>query len=401
MSAVVEFQTAGTWPQHSLGELCDIIIGRTPRRDTPRFWNGQYPWVTISDLNGEIVATTKEGITTAALSESGIRLIPKGTLLFSFKLTIGKMAFAGVDLYTNEAIAAVIPKRDAELDKNYLRFALDFIDPISGSSHAVKGKTLNQVSLRAIKIPLPPLEEQKRIAARLTDQLAVVERARRASEARLEAARVLLSAQLRETFAGVNSNLWPTMRLEDAANLKRGRFSHRPRNDPKYYGGSYPWIQTSEVESASKYIKSYSATLNERGLAVSKLFPKGTLVLTIAATIGAVAILDFDSCMPDSVVAVQPRDGVCETEYLYFLLLFLRKNLESFAPKMAQANLKLELLNPLQIPVPNLRTQRLLVAKLNTVWTIQEKVEAECTDELSAIESLRGSLLRQTFTGTR
>ncbi len=98
-------------------------------------------------------------------------------MLFSFKLTIGKMALAGIDLYTNEAIASLIPKDELQLNREYLWAALRSVDLAEGSSHAVKGKTLNQDTLTTIKIPFPPLAEQQRIVAVLRERLGAVEQA--------------------------------------------------------------------------------------------------------------------------------------------------------------------------------------------------------------------------------
>ena len=203
------------------------------------------------------------------------------------------------------------------------------MQPLEGQSAVKNDKLL------ALEIPLPPVEEQKRIAAILKEQMGSVERARAAAEAQLEAAKAL-----RAVFSSPDAQHWARKPLGDVAALERGKFSPRPRNVPRYYRGPYPWIQTGEVETAQKYIVSYRNTLNELGLSVSKMFPKGTLVITIAATIGAVGILGFDYCLPDSLVGITPRAGMSDTDFLYYVLLFVRGHLKSLAPAMAQPNLK-------------------------------------------------------------
>lgn len=192
---------------------------------------------------------------------------------------------------------------------------------------------------------------------------------------------------------------WRWVRLGDIAQLERGKFSPRPRNDPRYYGGSYPWIQTGEVEAAKKYITTYRNTLNEQGLAVSKMFPKGTLVITIAATIGAVGILTFDSCMPDSLVGITPIQGVSDTEFLYYSLLFIRERLKSIAPQVAQANLKLSLLEPIEIPLPPLDEQKRIAAILNEKMEAVERSRQAALAQLEAINKLPAAFLRQAFNG--
>jgi type I restriction enzyme S subunit len=146
-----------------LSELLDISIGRTPSRSEPDYWGKGYPWVSIRDLSSKTVVETKEQITDQAVSEVRCKLVPKGTLLFSFKLTIGKMAFAGCDLYTNEAIAAFSIKDKKKLHPDFLYYALQAAT-YGGSNQAVMGKTLNSKSLADIAIPVPSLEDQIRIA---------------------------------------------------------------------------------------------------------------------------------------------------------------------------------------------------------------------------------------------
>ena len=114
-----------------------------------------------------------------------------------------------------------------------------------------------------------------------------------------------------------NTNL-PKKRLSEVAELKRGKFSHRPRNDERFFGGDYPFIQTGEIVKASNNLGKieYSQTLNELGLSVSKLFDEEVLLITIAANIGDTAILDYPACFPDSIVAISSKDKNVSLKYL-------------------------------------------------------------------------------------
>jgi len=155
------------WEWRRLGDSCDIALGRTPSRSERRFWGGTNPWATIADLNEGQLYDTAEYITDAAVSETRSKPVPAGTLLMSFKLSIGKMAFAGRDLYTNEAIAALHILNPNELDNRYLYYALKTRTLDQDADEAVKGKTLNKAKLKLLEIPLPPLPEQQRIVARI------------------------------------------------------------------------------------------------------------------------------------------------------------------------------------------------------------------------------------------
>src|SRR5690606_10229535 len=103
---------------------------------------------------------------------------------------------------------------------------------------------------------------------------------------------------------------WTPKKIKYMTKILRGKFSHRPRNDPRFYGGNYPFIQTGDVANVRKFVSTYSQTLNDDGLRVSKEFPAGTLVMTIAANIGDMAILNFKACFPDSIVGFVPYEDI-------------------------------------------------------------------------------------------
>jgi type I restriction enzyme S subunit len=149
--------------REKLSQLLDISIGRTPSRGKTQYWGEGHRWVSIRDMSSKTITRTKEQITDLAVTEARCKLVKEGTLLFSFKLTIGKMAFAGCDLFTNEAIAAFEIKDARELNPDFLYYALQSAS-YGGSNQAVMGKTLNSKTLAEIEIPFPPLEDQIRIA---------------------------------------------------------------------------------------------------------------------------------------------------------------------------------------------------------------------------------------------
>ena len=161
-------------------------------------------------------------------------------------------------------------------------------------------------------------------------------------------------------------NGWEVRNLENLASVERGKFSARPRNDPKYYGGEIPFVQTGDIAGAKTYLKSYSQTLNEEGLKVSRLFPKDTILITIAANIGDVAITSFDVACPDSLVAIQPKEGT-NVIWLYFYLETCQKELDGQATQNAQKNINLQVLRPLEVLTPPLPEQQ-KIAKILSTW---------------------------------
>ncbi len=158
-----------------------------------------------------------------------------------------------------------------------------------------------------------------------------------------------------------NSKKLPTKKLSELGELNRGVSKSRPRNKPELLGGPYPLVQTGEVTAAELYITSYENTYSEAGLAQSKMWPKGTLCITIAANIAQTAILGFDACFPDSVVGFLAGDNVKQI-FIHYWFGFFQKILEEQAPQVAQKNINLKTLSELDVMVPSLEQQNEFVA---------------------------------------
>lgn len=166
----------GEWKMKRLGEIAEIGMGRTPSRSNQSYWGRGHKWLSIADLKSKYVFETKEEIT--ALAASDMSVIPKGTLVMSFKLSIGRVVFTGRDMYSNEAICSFSKLR---ADGEYLYYILGQTDFSLYGKQAVKGYTLNTASINAVEIPYPPLSEQQAIAAVLSDmdaEIAALERKR-------------------------------------------------------------------------------------------------------------------------------------------------------------------------------------------------------------------------------
>jgi type I restriction enzyme, S subunit len=170
----------------------------------------------------------------------------------------------------------------------------------------------------------------------------------------------------KQTEVGVIPEEWEVLPFEKLAHIERGKFTARPRNDPKYYGGDIPFIQTGDVTNANGEITTYSQTLNLAGLRVSKLFPRGTLFFTIAANIGDVGFAAFDTACPDSLVAISPSKST-DKKWLAYELAKRKSSFEGIATHNAQLNINLEKLRPYLLPHPPLPEQRAIAEALNDV----------------------------------
>ena len=191
---------------------------------------------------------------------------------------------------------------------------------------------------------------------------------------------------------------WEVKRVKQAAQVLRGKFTHRPRNDPSLYDGPYPFIQTGEVARAERAITSYRQTLNERGLAVSRLFPAGTLVMTIAANIGDVAVLDVEACFPDSVVGFVPR-GDIERDFLYYVFRAMRPELLREAPVNTQGNLNVDRIGSRGIAVAPAHEQRLVARQIEARTAGLNTATNRANREIELLREYRTRLIADVVTG--
>lgn len=192
---------------------------------------------------------------------------------------------------------------------------------------------------------------------------------------------------------------WVYSYLADMGDLGRGKSKHRPRNDSRLFGGSFPFIQTGEVKAANRVIRSYSQTYSEFGLAQSKLWPKGTLCITIAANIAETAFLGFDACFPDSVVGFSAFEPVVHAEYIDYFIQAARTRIEAYAPATAQKNINLETLENLVVPYCSRAEQEGVLSELESQLSEADQLDQTLATALQQADALRQSILKKAFCG--
>ncbi len=253
---------------------------------------------------------------------------------------------------------------------------------------------INRKSLEQLEIPDLEIDDQLNIAN-------ILSKAENLIAQRKESIRLLdefLKSTFLEMFGDpiINSKEWPVERLDKISKLERGRFSPRPRNDPSYFNGDYPFIQTGDISKSGNRLNSYTQTLNEKGIKVSKKFNKGTIVIAIVgATIGATAILEIEVYATDSIIGITPKVEFTNSYFVEFNMQFWKPILLKNAPEAARANINLEILNKLQIISPPIELQ----TRFAQIVEKTEALKSQYHQSLQELENLYGSLSQRGFRG--
>ena len=191
---------------------------------------------------------------------------------------------------------------------------------------------------------------------------------------------------------------WEVKKIKYATKIFRGKFTHRPRNDPSLYDGKYPFFQTGDVAKAGKFLVDFKQTLNEKGLRVSTLIPKGTVVITIAANIGDVSILGIDACFPDSIVGFQPKE-LLDRDFLFYSLLSMKNQFVNSSIKNTQMNLNVDRIGSNYICVCPKDEQINIVEKIEEFNANFENAINLLNREIGKLKEYKATLINDAVTG--
>lgn len=344
-----------------LGAVASVFNGKTPSKDEQR--ESGHPVLKIKDVseNGSFRGKFSGFVDEPLASKYEAKWISPGDTLI-LNAAHNADYVASKSYLATEAVAGALPTGEwavvrpdpAKLLPQYCHYWLRSEPASRAIKFLVKGIHLYPKDIAALAIRVPNLVEQRRIVDLLSRAENIV-RMRREAEKK---AKEIIPALFLEMFGdpATNPKGWPTQTFRDLGTLDRGRSRHRPRDAPHLYGGPHPFVQTGDVARSGGVITTYAQTYSDAGLAQSRLWPVGTLCITIAANIAETGVLAFEACFPDSVVGFLPGESI-RTDYIQHWLHFLKPTLAAQAPQAAQKNINLEILRNLNVPVPPMSLQ--------------------------------------------
>jgi len=382
-----------TWPSRPLGELLSIQSGFAFKSTQFSTTKG-VPLIRIRDLkNGTSTEVNFDGDFDSQYQ------VGRGDFLIGMDGEFRCHQWQGETALLNQRVCR-LKDFSPDLHPRFLFHGINkYLAEIENRTAYTTVKHLSAKTIKAINFPLPPLEEQRRIVAILDEAFEGLARARAHAEANLRDAKELFNNSLLALYSEIDA-VAPRKTLSEAATgFGRGRSRHRPRNAPFLYGGPYPFIQTGDVRQADGVLLDYTQTYSEQGLAQSKLWPEGTVCITIAANIAETAVLGFDACFPDSVIGMVPDPTVTSSSYVEYMLRYFAAELKAQGKGSAQDNINLGTFEQASFPFPEMEVQSRVVERLDEIGRQTALLTANYVKTLADFDQLRQSILKKAFSG--
>lgn len=343
-----------------LKDAFNLQMGKTPSRADLSMWGGNNKWISIADIGSakKYISSTKECITDEGVSRSGIKVVPEGTVIMSFKLSIGKTAIVSEDMYTNEAIMAFIDNGTYCIDPNYLYHLCCGTDWTQGGNKAVMGLTLNKATLSEMEIELPTIEEQREIASILDQLDAIIEK--RHDE--LNMIEQLVKSRFIELFGDTPDG--EKVAMADICRIITDG-THQP---PKFVSEGIPFLFVSNIVTneirydAQKFIseETYAELIKRTPIAI------GDILLSTVGSYGHPAVVKTEKpfCFQRHIAYLKPNADIVDSEYLRGAILSadVQRQIDEGVKGIAQKTLNLSEIRKIRLPLPPIELQEQFAA---------------------------------------
>lgn len=371
-----------------LSEIITLQKGKKPKTQSAEMIEGFMPYVDIKAFEQGVFDSYTDGAGCSFCDEGDILIVCDG----SRSGLVGRAR--------QGAIGSTLAKVSAPLliDKRFLFYFIQkhYIQ-LNTNQKGTGTPHVNPTLLGSFPFPILSTTAQNKIVEKIEASFSKLDKGVEMLHVIRQQLKTYRHAVLKWAFEGTD---WEFIPLDKLGDLGRGKSKHRPRNDARLFkDGKYPFIQTSDVKAAGGKIKEYSTMYGDFGLQQSKLWPVGTLCITIAANIANTAFLGIEACFPDSIVGFTANEELVLPKYIDFFIQSARQMLWYYAPATAQKNINLNTLENLRVPYCSLPKQATIVAAIESRLSVCDKLEAIVDESLLQTEALKQSILKKAFSG--
>lgn len=389
------------WKYKPFGEVFPIKMGKTPPRGDKSCWDtkkeSENKWVSISDISqneGKVIFDTKEYITDAAAEK--IFRVKANSLLMSFKLTIGKMAFAGTDLYTNEAIIAIPENKEYNLKFLYFYLSSYNWSSLTDGNEKVKGKTLNKESIGRIQLPIISLPDQQRIVSYLDAEFAKIEALKANAEKQLQAAKDLFQAALKELLTPKDG--WKEKKLGEIGTFTRGGNFTKSDFVPK----GIPCIHYGQIHMHFGVVTENCLTYLPNDFPKLKFAQKGDLIIAITSednegSCKCTAWLGSEDVAVGGHIAVFHHQLDPVFMSYFFMSPSFQNDKLAYTHGFKVVEIKPSDIAKIDISYPQLNEQKRIVARLDALSANVKALQTNYAETITLCNDLKQALLKKVF----
>ena len=394
------------WQTKSLGEVCEVVNGGTPKTGVSEYWDGKHRWITPAEMGkrpSPYVGETERMITDLGLRNSSAQMLPPNSVILSSRAPIGHLVINTEPMATNQGCKGLIPR--SQLQHKFLYYYLSsIVDLLNSLGTGATFKELSGTKLKEVTIPVPSLVEQQRIVGLLDEAFAGLAIAKAAADKNLQNTRALFDSRLHSVFTQRGPG-WVDRKLGDVCQFENGDRGKNYPHRSEYVQSGIPWINTGHIQ------RDGTLSLSEMNFITPKKFKslrsgkiqEGDLVYCLrGATLGKTALVDpyAAGAVASSLVILRPG-ALLDSRFLYFFLTSpvgqsLIKGYENGA---AQPNLGAKSVAKYPIAIPTLAEQRQVVDKFDGLREETQRLATLYKRKLAALEALKNALLHQAFAG--
>jgi len=389
------------WEWKALGEISKIIGGGTPRRNVKEYWeDGDIVWLSPTDLGkiGEIIniSHSKDKITQLGLVKSSAKLLPIGTVLYSSRATIGKIAINTIEVSTNQGFSNFICNDN--LDNKYLAFCLNrFTSEITLLSNSTTFKEVSKTNLKEFKIPIPPLPEQQRIVSKLDAIFQKIDKSIELHKKNINKVNIFMDSVLSEVFGELEEKYDIKTVDEVSSNIRYGY-----TNSAKDKGNAV-FIRITDMNKNGKLKNNFMyVDIENNELEKFKLYKGDILFARSGATAGKVALFDLDlvAVFASYIIRIQPNNEMDSSFFFYFCHSpKYWEQLNVIKIGGAQPNVNATNLKLLELPIPPLNIQQKVVSYLDDISEKIQKIKLVQKEKMNNLTALKASILDKAFRG--
>lgn len=389
------------WEHTTVGSVCQIANGGTPKTGVESYWGGSHPWITpaeMGDLLSPYVSETRRTLTDEGMANSSARLLRPNSVILSSRAPIGHLVINTVPMATNQGCKGLAPsdRLNAKFLYYYLRSIVGLLNDLG------TGTTFKELSggrLAQVPIRIPSIAEQQRIVAILDQAFEAIDTAKANAEKNVGNGKELFENYLTDLLLR-RSKAWRDEPLSDICVVERGS---SPRPIKKYFTTEREgvnWIKIGDTEEGGKYVSSTEQKITPEGAQQSRYVRPGDLILTNSMSYGRPYIMATHGYIHDGWFVLRPNDDI-DTEYFYYLLSsrHVQAQFGRLASGSVVKNISGDLVKQAVMPIPPVSEQRQIVEKLRRMETEEEHLGSIYAQRLSNLSALKGAILDHAFSG--